>query len=177
LRTRATLIALTNVGERRPVVPEKTAPTLFEWMGGMPALERLFDTFYTKVPGDPLLAPVFAKMSPEHVKHVATFVAEVFGGPKTYSELHGGHKNMILRHVNRALTEAQRARWMQLLLQCADEIGVPGDPEFRSALVAYLEWGTRLAVMNSQPGADVNGEAPMPKWGWGEVKGPYVVGG
>jgi hypothetical protein len=42
-------------------------------------------------------------------------------------------------------------------------LGVPGDPEFRSALVAYLEWGTRLAVMNSQPGADVNSEAPMPK--------------
>jgi hemoglobin len=61
-----------------------------------------------------------------------------------------------------------------LLLRCADEIGVPSDPEFRSALVAYLEWGTRLAVINSQPGADVSGEAPMPKWGWGEVKGPYL---
>lgn len=57
-----------------------------------------------------------------------------------------------------------------------DEIGVPSDPEFRSALVAYLEWGTQLAVANSEPGADVNGEAPMPMWGSGEVKGPYVGG-
>ena len=153
---------------------EKPVPTLFEWMGGAPALERLFAAFYAKVPADPLLAPVFATMSPDHVKHVAAFVAEVFGGPKTYSEKLGGHANMIRRHVGRGLSEPQRARWMQLLLQCADEIGVPTDPEFRSALVAYLEWGTRLAVMNSQPGADVSGEAPMPKWGWGEVKGPYV---
>jgi hemoglobin len=156
---------------------EKTVPTLLEWIGGKPALERLFETFYAKVPNDPVLAPVFAKMSPEHVKHVATFVAEVFGGPKTYSEQHGGHPNMVRRHVDRALTEVQRARWMQLLLQCADEIGVPSDPEFRSALVGYLEWGTRLAVINSQPGADVSGESPMPSWGWGEVKGPYVAGG
>jgi hemoglobin len=159
---------------RRPSVSEKAVPTLFEWVGGMPALERLFDTFYARVPGDPILAPVFANMSPDHVQHVAAFVAEVFGGPKSYSERYGGHAHMILRHVGRALTAEQRTRWMQLLLQCADEMGVPDDPEFRSALVAYLEWGTRLAVMNSQPGADVSGAAPMPKWGWGEVKGPYV---
>jgi hemoglobin len=157
-------------------VSEKSVPTLFEWIGGLPALARLFDTFYARVPTDPVLGPVFAKMSPQHVEHVAAFVAEVLGGPKTYGQQHGGHANMIHRHVNRGITEEQRARWMQLLLQCADEIGVPSDPEFRSALVSYLEWGTRLALMNSQPGANVNGEAPMPKWGWGEVKGPYVGG-
>ena len=153
---------------------EQKVPTLYEWMGGQEAIERLFGVFYAKVPSDSLLGPVFADMSADHVKHVAAFVAEVFGGPKAYSGEHGGHPNMIRRHVGRALTEAQRARWMQLLLQCADEIGVPSDPEFRSSLVAYLEWGTRLAVINSQPGADVTGEAPMPKWGWGEAKGPYT---
>jgi len=151
-------------------------PTLFEWMGGKPALERLFITFYDKVREDPLLAPVFAKMSSEHPQHVSAFVAEVFGGPKAYSEGRGGHPHMIRRHADRALTEPQRARWIQLLLQCADEVGIPSDPEFRSAMVAYLEWGTRLAVINSQPGADVSGEAPMPRWGWGDVKGPYTPG-
>jgi hemoglobin len=160
--------------ETTPAVP--AVPTLFEWIGGMPALERLFSIFYQRVPEDPLLGPVFEKMSPDHVKHVAAFVAEVFGGPKAYSEHHGGHPNMIHRHAGRGLTEAQRSRWMSLLLQCADELGVPSDPEFRSALVSYLEWGTRLAVINSAPGADADaaGDAPMPSWGWGEVKGPYL---
>lgn len=153
---------------------ERPVPSLYAWIGGQEAIERLFEVFYAKVPSEPQLAPVFAKMSSHHVKHVAAFVGEVFGGPKAYSEKHGGHANMLLRHVGRALTESQRQRWMQLLLECADEVGVPNDPEFRSALVAYLEWGTRLAVINSQPGADVNGEAPMPRWGWGEVKGPYI---
>ena len=55
----------------------------------------------------------------------------------------------------------------------ADAVGLPDDPEFRSALVAYLEWGTRLAVINSQPGAEVVADAPMPKWGWGVPGGPY----
>jgi hemoglobin len=31
-------------------------------------------------------------------------------------------------------------------------------------------------VINSQPGATVDAEQPMPKWGWGEVKGPYTGG-
>ena len=45
-------------------------PTLFSWLGGMPVLERLTATFYARVPQDPLLAPVFARMSPEHPQHV-----------------------------------------------------------------------------------------------------------
>ena len=56
--------------------------------------------------------------------------------------------------------------------QCADEAGSPDDPEFRSAFMAYLECGTRIAVINSQPGAAVDQDAPMPRWGWGEVGRP-----
>jgi hemoglobin len=80
---------------------------------------------------------------------------------------------MLGQHLGKGITEAQRARWASTLARCADEAGLPADPEFRSALVGYLEWGTRLAVLNSQPGATVPEGSPMPKWGWGEVKGPY----
>jgi hypothetical protein len=31
---------------------EKDVPTLFDWVGGMPALERLFDTFYARTGSD-----------------------------------------------------------------------------------------------------------------------------
>jgi truncated hemoglobin YjbI len=54
----------------------------------------------------------------------------------------------------------------------ADDAGLPSDPEFRSAFMAYIEWGTRIALHNSQPDADPPGEAPMPHWGWGEAP-PY----
>ncbi len=150
------------------------APTLYEWLGGMPVLEQLTTVFYARVKVDPLLAPVFARMSPDHPQHVAEFLAEVFGGPAKYSAEHGGHPAMIRHHLSRHLTQEQRRRWLSLLLECGDEIGLKDDPEFRSALVAYLEWGTRLAVLNSQPGATVTEDAPMPRWGWGEVQGPYV---
>jgi len=167
-------MASTTVGGRSSRnVTENQPPSLFEWLGGMPALVRLTSVFYARVPADPILAPVFARMSADHPQHVAEFLAEVLGGPKIYSSERGGHPEMIRHHLTRSLTQEQRQHWLALLLQCADEIGLPDDPEFRSAFVAYLEWGTRLAVLNSQPGATVTEEAPMPHWGWGEVGGPY----
>ena len=54
----------------------------------------------------------------------------------------------------------------------ADDAALPDDPEFRAALVGYLEWGTRLAQFNSQPDAEVVPHAPVPRWGWG-VAPPY----
>jgi len=149
-------------------------PTLYAWLGGIEALERLTTRFYERVPDNPTLAPVFAHMNAEHAKHVAAFLAEVLGGPAEYSAAHGGHPHMIRQHLNRHLTQEQRREWIALLLDTADELRMPDDPEFRSALVGYLEWGSRLAVLNSQEGAVANPDAPMPKWGWGEVKGPYV---
>jgi hemoglobin len=148
-------------------------PTLFEWLGGLAPLNRLTTRFYERVKDDAVLAPVFAHMGAEHPAHVAAFLAEVLGGPTAYSEQHGGHPHMIRQHLHRHLDHVQRRQWVALLLDTADELGMPDDPEFRSALVAYLEWGSRLAVINSQADATVDADAPMPKWGWGEVKGPY----
>jgi hemoglobin len=153
---------------------DTAVPTLYDWLGGIAALQRLTERFYERVKDDALLAPVFAHMSGEHPGHVAAFLAEVLGGPTAYSEQHGGHPHMIRQHLNRHLDQDQRRQWVALLLSTADELGMPDDPEFRSALVGYLEWGSRLAVINSQAGAVVDADAPMPKWGWGEVKGPYT---
>lgn len=154
-----------------------TVPTLYDWIGGIETLEALTADFYTRVHRDPEIGPIFAHMDAGHPAHVAAFLAEVFGGPKLYSQAHGGHPEMIRHHLNRHLTEPQRRRWLALLLDAYQDSPAPHDPEFASALVGYLEWGSRLAVMNSQPGATVVEDAPMPLWGWGAVGGPYVPKG
>ncbi len=154
-------------------MPSPDVPTLYEWAGGLVALERLTAIFYDKVKADPMLSPVFAGMDAHHPQYVARFLAEVFGGPSTYSAERGGHAHMVSQHLNRHLTEAQRRRWVAILMDAADEAGLPTDPEFRSAFVAYIEWGTRLAVINSQSGEQPNLETPMSKWGWGVPGGPY----
>jgi truncated hemoglobin YjbI len=142
-------------------------PSLYEWAGGVSALHRMTRLFYEKyVPEDPLLSSVFANMKPDHPERVATWFAEVFGGPKTYTERYGGYDWMVSQHMGQALTEEQRARWAELMCKCADEAGLPTDPEFKAAFVSYIEWGSRIAVENSSPGAQPPMHMPVPRWWW-----------
>ena len=76
---------------------------------------------------------------------------------------------MLARHRDIGITPEARRRFVALLSVAADDAGLPDDPEFRAALVAYAEWGTRLAMHNSRPGAEVAQHAPTPRWGWGEA--------
>jgi CDGSH-type Zn-finger protein len=150
-----------------PVFDANHQWTLFDWAGGLPALTRMTRLFYSKyVPDDPLIGPLLANMSPDHPERVATWLSEVFGGPKNYSDRYGGYSRMVSQHMGKEITETQRARWVALLCRCADEAGLPRDPEWRAAFVAYLEWGSRLALENSQPGAKPPANMPVPRWWW-----------
>lgn len=147
-------------------------PTLFDWAGGTDAFERLTQAFYRRVHADDLLAPLFGGMDRDHPRYVAMWLAEVFGGPPRYSDERGGYHHMVTKHLGKAITEPQRRRFVNLMADAADEVELPPDPEFRAAFMSYLEWGTRLAVANSQPGATPPLQAPVPRWGWG-VAPPY----
>ncbi|KAB2350942.1 group II truncated hemoglobin [Actinomadura rudentiformis] len=148
-------------------------PTLYDWAGGEEAFQRLTEAFYAKVREDELVGPLFAHMDPGHPKYVAMWLAEVFGGPTRYTDERGGYHHMVTQHLGKAIKEPQRRRWVNLLMEAADEVGLPGDPEFRAAFAGYIEWGTRIALGNSQTDAQPPMHAPVPHWGWG-VAPPYI---
>jgi hemoglobin len=106
---------------------------------------------------------------------VIAWWCEVFGGPSTYSDELGGYENMVAKHRDLGISPEQRFRFASLMSLAADDAELPDDPEFRSAFAAYVEWGTRLAMGNSQPGAEVAPHAPVPRWGWGMAP-PYEGG-
>jgi len=120
--------------------PTETAdvPTLAEWAGGPEAVGALTKRFYEKVPQDPVLAPVFAQWirimpntsQPSSPKCLAVRRAYTRGG--------GSHAHMIIRHLGRHLTEAFRRRWLALMLDTADEVGLPSDPEFRCGVLSDI---------------------------------------
>ena len=147
-------------------------PTLYDWAGGAEAFSRLTEVFYDKVLKDDLLAPLFADLAPEHAAHVALWLAEVFGGPTTYSDTQGGHGHMVAQHFGKHITAPQRRRWVNLVQDAADDAGLPTAAEDRTACLASVEWGTRLAVYFSSPNAKPPAEQPVPKWNWGAMP-PY----
>ena len=151
----------------------KMEPTIYEWGGGEEAFARWLDAFYDLVEGDEDLARLFGgTVSEEHRRHVTAWWCEVMGGPARYTADHGGYEHMLAMHRDLAITTDQRLRFVTLLSRAADLAELPADPEFRAALMGYAEWGTRLAVENSQPGAQPVAQAPVPRWGWG-VAPPY----
>jgi hemoglobin len=147
----------------------KNTPSILEWVGGLEALQELTKVFYGHVMKDPLLAPVFAGMDDEHPRHVALWLAEVFGGQRAYSENRGGHPHMASRHLGRHITEEQRKQWTRLLADTADEVGLPTDPEFRAVFLYYIEWGSRMALVYSGDNPPPIDAADVPVWGWGQT--------
>jgi hemoglobin len=153
---------------------QMTEPTLYDWAGGGEAFHRLINAFYDRVEQDELLSPLFlGGVTAEHREHVIAWWSEVFGGPAEYTEKLGGYHRMVTKHRNLGIGPEQRFRFASLMSLAADDAGLPDDPEFRAAFVGYLEWGTRLAMSNSAPEADVVQQAPVPRWGWG-VAPPYI---
>jgi hemoglobin len=155
-------------------MPEPEVPTIFSWAGGDAAFSRWLNAFYDLVEQDELIAPLFGgRVTPAHREAVTAWWCEVMGGPASYTNDHGGYPHMLAKHVGLAITPEQRLRFVTLLSRAADDAQLPADPELRAALMGYAEWGTRLAMANSAPGAEVAQEAPVPRWGWG-VAPPYT---
>ena len=112
-----------------PVLDPDREPTLFEWCGGLPALTRMTRLFYEKhVPEDPLLAPLFANMSPDHPGASRSGWARCSAGRSSTARRYGGYNRMISQHLGKALTEEQRARWVELICLSAQEAGLPSRP-------------------------------------------------
>jgi hemoglobin len=150
------------------------APTIYGWAGGREPFARWLNRFYDLVEEEaPAIAAMFGgRVSEEHRAHVTDWWVEVMGGPPAYTERRGGYERMLARHRDLAITTEQRLTFVTLLSRAADDAGLPVDPEFRAAIMGYAEWGSRLAMHNSEPGAETVAHAPVPRWGWG-VAPPY----
>jgi hemoglobin len=142
-------------------------PSLFEHAGGLDGLHRLEETFYASVLRDPILQPLFGAGRPEHVDHLTAFTAESFGGPDRFSrEL--GFAHLIDVHRGLKITEEQRQRFVELYLQALDDAGMPGDAPFRDAVREHVEFGTHVAMQNSNAADDseLHPLREVPHWTW-----------
>jgi hemoglobin len=142
-------------------------PTLFEHAGGEESLHRLEQLFYDSVLRDPLLQPLFGAGQPQHVEHLTMFTAETFGGPDRFTrEL--GFAHLIDVHRGLRITEAQRERFVELYLAALDAAGMPADEPFRAAVREHVEFGTQVALQNSNATSDaeLHPLREVPRWTW-----------
>lgn len=150
-------------------------PTLFEHAGGEPALHRLEEAFYASVLVDPLLQPLFGNGRPEHVDQLTAFTAESFGGPDRFTR-EVGFAHLISVHRHLKITEEQRRRFVDLYMQALDNTQMPHDQAFREAVREHVEFGSRVAMQNSQAQSDAElyPLREVPHWTW---PGDHAAGG
>ena len=141
--------------------------TMFENTGGTDALHRLEDAFYARVLHDPLLQPLFGAGQPQHVDHLTSFTAESFGGLDTFSR--GlGFQHLIDVHRHLHITEEQRQRFVDLYRAALEQSDMPTDARFRDAVITHIEFGTDVAMQNSNADNDeqLHPLREVPIWTW-----------
>lgn len=139
--------------------------SLYDDLGGLPALRRLSTAFYDRVLADALLAPVFAGFDQRHIERVAVWLSEVFGGPADFTAGLGGHQSLLRSHLGLGIRDEHRTRWLELMGAAIDDV-LPGTG-LRPTLMAYFDWGTAIAqeVSRDAPGTELGDPGPTPRWG------------
>jgi hemoglobin len=97
--------------------------TIFDAIGGAPAVEAAVNDFYVRVLADPALAPVFAGADMNRLKaHQRAFIAAAVGGPQLYAG-----RDMATAHAGLGIVDAQFDAVVGHLVDTLAGLGVPGD--------------------------------------------------
>ena len=114
--------------------------SIYERIGGEPAVDAAVDIFYRKVLSDDRIAHFFESvdMDRQRAKQKA-FLTFAFGGPSHYTG-----KDMRTAHAKMSLTDAHFDAVMENLGATLTELGVPGDLISEAAAVALSVRGDVL---------------------------------
>lgn len=141
-------------------------PSLHEFAGGDEAMLALTTAFHERCMADPDLNHPFSHgISPHHVENLARYWAEVFGGPPSYSRVHGGHSAMLEVHARKG-GESLGPNFVSCFMLALDDARLPEDPEFRASMRRYIEWATDEVNSYAPAGRRVEPDRPMPRWSW-----------
>jgi hemoglobin len=142
-------------------------PSIYEFAGGEQAFLALAAAHHERCLQDPELSHPFSHgVNPEHIERLAAYWAEVLGGPARFSESFGGHSAMLEIHARQGSGPEFGPRFVACFMQAADDVQLPGDPDFRAAIRAYMEWAVLEVDSYAPPDSRVPADLPMPRWSW-----------
>jgi hemoglobin len=144
-----------------------TRPSIYEYAGGAPAFLALATAHHARCLADPLLNHPFSRgVHPDHVRRLADYWAEVFGGPPTYSRTCGGHSGMLEQHARQGIDAEYSGRFVDCFVHAADDAGLPDDPTLRDCLRDYMTWAVAEVEKYSPADSVVPAALPIPHWSW-----------
>jgi hemoglobin len=100
--------------------------TTYQQVGGLKTFRRLAREFYARVVRDPLLQSLFPKKADKQRERLALFLAETFGGPKRYLQLHCGQRSLQEMHGAFVIGAQETKAWKKHMLAAMDAVGIEG---------------------------------------------------
>ncbi len=124
-------------------------------------------SLYEHAGGEESLKPLFGAGKPQHVDHLTAFTSESFGGPDRFTR-EFGFDHLIEIHRELRITEEQRQRFVQLYMAALDRADMPADEAFREAVRTHVEFGSHVAMQNSNAASDdeLYPLHDVPRWTW-----------
>ena len=113
-----------------------TTQTLYERVGGDSFFVALVQRFYDGVASDPLLRPMYPDDLADARDHLALFLIQYWGGPRTYSDTRG-HPRLRLRHQPFVVDDAARDAWLGHMRGALDSVEL--DADAREEFDSYFE--------------------------------------
>src|SRR3954451_17682304 len=105
-------------------MPETQSESLYQQLGGEPAVDAAVDVFYRKVLSDDRVSSFFDDVDMDRqIAKQKAFLTMVFGGPVAYTgkDMRSGHAQMVARGLNDSHVDAV----IELLGQSLREVGAP----------------------------------------------------
>ena len=97
--------------------------SIYDSIGGAPAVHAAVDDFYKRVLGDPALAPFFTTVDMDKLKaHQRSFIAAAIGGPEIF-----GGRDMATAHAGLGISDADFDSVVSHLVATLMSLSVPED--------------------------------------------------
>ncbi len=115
--------------------------SFYHSVGGEPTFDRLVEGFYAGVARDEVLVRMYSTEDLTEdfagAKHrMASFLAQYFGGPRTYSD-ERGHPRLRMRHAAFPVDADARDRWLRHIRAAVRGLDLTATHE--AALIGYFE--------------------------------------
>ena len=142
-------------------------PSLYDAVGGAPALLRLAAAHNARCLADPVLEHPFSHGGhPEHVARLAAYWGEVLGGSAEFTAGCGGESAVLALHAGQGADDDLGERFAACFTLALDDADLPRDQELRAALRAYMDWAVREFMAVSPHGSVVPDGLSVPRWTW-----------
>ncbi len=138
--------------------------SIYERMGGEPAVAALTHHLHERCVADPVLNHAFgrADLKPDHLDRLGSYLAEAFGGPNRYSGSYGGESVMQRVHAGNEPDDEWYGRFLGCFVAAMDDAGLPGEPALRDALRSYMADALKRMKAYAPKGSAVPLDLPMP---------------